>query len=269
MKALRWYDEVGLLRPVRVDPRSGYRFYAPEQFGAAERIRALRETDMPLGEIAALLGARDAAERLTVLRRQRDRLERDLAERRQALDLLLKLMSPEEDRMNEQIAQTVARNIHDSFAVETVPARPVVYIRERVSLATVGDAMKGAFGELYAWLERAGVSPAGPALCAYPDPEFDEDDFLADACVPVAALPNAAALTGRVRADELAGGRVATAVHAGPYDTLHLAFQRALAEAAERGHEIVGPPREIYLVSWGDARAPEEFRTRIEYPVRG
>ena len=37
-KALRLYDELGLLTPVRVDPRSGYRFYAPAQL---ERERLL------------------------------------------------------------------------------------------------------------------------------------------------------------------------------------------------------------------------------------
>ena len=30
-KALRLYDELGLLRPVRVDEYSGYRYYSPDQ----------------------------------------------------------------------------------------------------------------------------------------------------------------------------------------------------------------------------------------------
>ncbi|MFY9863288.1 MAG: MerR family transcriptional regulator, partial [Trebonia sp.] len=34
-KALRLYDELGLLRPVRVDEYSGYRYYSPDQLDQA------------------------------------------------------------------------------------------------------------------------------------------------------------------------------------------------------------------------------------------
>jgi DNA-binding transcriptional MerR regulator len=54
-KALRHYDELGLLRPARVDPDTGYRLYTRDQIPFAEAIRRLRELDMPLGEIAVLM----------------------------------------------------------------------------------------------------------------------------------------------------------------------------------------------------------------------
>ena len=37
VKALRHYDEVGLLRPAAVDPDTGYRSYAPDQFDVRRR----------------------------------------------------------------------------------------------------------------------------------------------------------------------------------------------------------------------------------------
>ncbi|MEU5563520.1 MerR family transcriptional regulator [Micromonospora musae] len=50
-KALRLYDEVGLLTPAAVDPESGYRFYEPEQLTRARLIAQLRRIDMPLADI--------------------------------------------------------------------------------------------------------------------------------------------------------------------------------------------------------------------------
>ncbi|GAB2979669.1 MerR family transcriptional regulator [Amycolatopsis acidiphila] len=50
-KALRLYDELGLLQPVSVDPFSGYRFYAPEQLDRARLIAWLRRLGMPLARI--------------------------------------------------------------------------------------------------------------------------------------------------------------------------------------------------------------------------
>ena len=48
VKALRHYDELGLLRPAFVDPSSGYRYYRPAQANQAEAIRILRSLEMPL-----------------------------------------------------------------------------------------------------------------------------------------------------------------------------------------------------------------------------
>jgi DNA-binding transcriptional MerR regulator len=54
-KALRLYDELGLLPPERVDEDSGYRFYEAGQLGRARLISNLRQLQMPLAEIKAIL----------------------------------------------------------------------------------------------------------------------------------------------------------------------------------------------------------------------
>lgn len=56
---LRFYDEVGLLRPAVVDPATGYRFYHKDQTVQAERVRLLRSLEVPIPEIRALLSETD------------------------------------------------------------------------------------------------------------------------------------------------------------------------------------------------------------------
>jgi protein phosphatase len=64
-KALRLYDELGLLRPAYVDPVSGYRFYDPGQLEHARLVAWLRRLGMPLArtrvvcELPALAAARE------------------------------------------------------------------------------------------------------------------------------------------------------------------------------------------------------------------
>ncbi|MEU6460496.1 MerR family transcriptional regulator [Streptomyces sp. NPDC046976] len=53
-KALRLYDELALLRPARVDPETGYRYYAVGQLGRARLVAWLRRLGMPLAEIRAV-----------------------------------------------------------------------------------------------------------------------------------------------------------------------------------------------------------------------
>ncbi|MDF3143522.1 MULTISPECIES: MerR family transcriptional regulator [unclassified Streptomyces] len=50
-KALRLYDELDLLKPSRVDPHTGYRYYAVEQLERARLVAWLRRLGMPLARI--------------------------------------------------------------------------------------------------------------------------------------------------------------------------------------------------------------------------
>jgi len=61
VKALRHYDELGLLRPAAVDPQTGYRSYSSDQVRRAERIRMLRRLELPLDDVATLVESEDPA----------------------------------------------------------------------------------------------------------------------------------------------------------------------------------------------------------------
>lgn len=60
-KALRIYDDLGLLRPVRTDPHNGYRWYAPEQLDRARLVLWLRHLGVPLARIRAITALPPAA----------------------------------------------------------------------------------------------------------------------------------------------------------------------------------------------------------------
>jgi DNA-binding transcriptional MerR regulator len=55
VKALRYYDELGLLKPVSVDQFTGYRYYSTGQLTQLHRIVALKDMGLSLEEISRLL----------------------------------------------------------------------------------------------------------------------------------------------------------------------------------------------------------------------
>src|SRR5262245_3817424 len=55
VKALRFYDEIGLLKPTFVDRATGYRYYAPNLLSRLNRILAFKEMGLSLTEILQLL----------------------------------------------------------------------------------------------------------------------------------------------------------------------------------------------------------------------
>lgn len=86
VKALRHYDEQGLLAPARVDEASGRRFYAPRQIRDALTILALREADVPLPVIARVL---ESPGDVRALEEQRERVLRERRRHDAALDAVL------------------------------------------------------------------------------------------------------------------------------------------------------------------------------------
>ena len=97
-KALRLYDELGLLRPAHVDEASGYRFYSPDQLERARLVAWLRRLDMPLARIAEVcdLSPADAAEAVAAFLIV---AEADFAERKGLAQFLISYLSGRESAM--------------------------------------------------------------------------------------------------------------------------------------------------------------------------
>ncbi len=251
-KALRLYDEMGLLPPAVVDTTSGYRYYRLDQIGLAARIRRLRSLEMPLDEIGQVVRAHDPGVAYALIARHRARLAERIARDQRALAALDALAGRE-----GAMAYTVA--------IAEVLAQPILYIRASASLGAMDDTMPCAIAEIHAYLQRAGVRAAGPDLCVYPYPDVARDDFAADACVPIERPIRG---EGRIMAGELPAGPIASTVHAGPYEDLPLAFRAVLGWIRDHGHDIIGPLRETYVVGLGPSRASVDYRTEVAWPIR-
>jgi len=55
IKTLHHYDELGLIKPVHIDPATNYRFYEVEQLPRIHRIMALKEMGLSLEQIGLML----------------------------------------------------------------------------------------------------------------------------------------------------------------------------------------------------------------------
>lgn len=99
-KALRLYDELGLLTPERVDPRSGYRLYAPAQLERARLVAWLRRLGMPLARIREVceLAPDTAASAVAAYWAQ---VETDTAARRDLAAFLVDQLSRKDTVMTE------------------------------------------------------------------------------------------------------------------------------------------------------------------------
>jgi serine/threonine protein phosphatase PrpC len=167
-KALRLYDELGLLRPATVDASSGYRYYAPAQVEQARLIAWLRRLGMPLVRIQRVceLAADEAAIEVAAFR---DELVAETAARARLATLLVDHLSRREVTMNETLAVRYAAR-SDIGPVRT-SNEDTAYAGARVW--AVADGMRGVGGEL----------ASAAAIAAMRGLEGDDDvlSLLADA----------------------------------------------------------------------------------------
>ena len=118
-KALRLYDELGLLPPARVDPDSGYRWYAAGQLDNARLVASLRQIGVPLAQIQLILGLEPEAAAAQV-RAYWSGTEADHAGRRDLAGYLV-------DRLAGK------RNVMYEVKVRDVPARSLLCLLRHAS----------------------------------------------------------------------------------------------------------------------------------------
>ncbi|MET0965242.1 MAG: MerR family transcriptional regulator [Nakamurella sp.] len=263
--ALRHYHEVGLLVPESIDS-TGYRRYGLAQVEQAQLVRRLRQLEMPVPDVAAVLAAPDEHTRDAAIAEHLSRMEATLGRTAQVVASLRQLLQP----------------VGSPLEVEnrTVAASSVLGMRAEVARPAVGDWCGVTFEALYESIAVAGIDPAGPGGATYSVDFFERDLGEVLAFIPVAAVPAGAisALNGALNGQMLAqapqievatlpAGRFAVAVHAGGYSDIDRSYGRLGSHVAVHDHPEPFPIREHYLV--GPPQQNElDFRTEIWWPIR-
>lgn len=245
VKALRHYDELGLLRPEYVDLVTGYRYYGRRQAPAAIAIALLRSLDVPLPAIRELLASDDPEAMTRVLDRERERQAREIARAETALRSIERLMR----------AGTV---FPYDITLRDEPSQTVLVVEGTTTADLHVAAGTALVGELLDRLHQLGRKPIGPIVCLLP-PTADETVLL-QMCTAIDDAPP------EERVMTLPAGSVAVARHVGPYEEMGLAEHALYAWAEEHRLEPNGPIRELYLTDPAQV-APEALETEVILPV--
>jgi PPM family protein phosphatase len=98
-KALRLYDDLGLLAPAEVDPGNGYRYYEPAQIEQARLVARLRSAGVPLPRISTIIGLAPEAAAAELLSYWRQ-VEADTSSAREVVVSLVAHLRGQDTTMN-------------------------------------------------------------------------------------------------------------------------------------------------------------------------
>lgn len=249
IKALRHYDEIGLLKPCFVDPDSGYRFYARHQARDAVMIGMLRSLDIPIPVIKQLIDT-NATNISNILQKEQERIKKDIEKQQRILKSL--------QRIAEQ-----AKIIPYTITTREEPT----YTVAKMSCVTVTDCMledsvKLVY-DLFAELQNAGRGFEDPVMCINDDPDKQEN-IVVHACIgitqPYPSLNHAQIV-------DIPGGPAAWLTHEGSYEELGLAYHSLFAWIQEHGYEQRDAMREIYKNDPSQTPA-HELITEVILPIK-
>ena len=247
IKALRHYDEIGLLEPARVDASSGYRYYALEQLRQADAVARLRALDLPLDECKAILG--EPA--------RRSRLEERRAELGRSIDALAGLI-------DDPARLTTAPILLEKVEVKELAPQAVLTIGTRTTPDGLDAVIPESINGVAAYIDELGAKRNGPPFTICPEPEDDGAIEVAVGWPTAEQLPG----HGRVESRVLPGGPVAWAVYRGAYTELTGAYRALYEWIVEHGHETAGEPREVYYTDPDEVPDPADYVTGIVWPIR-
>ena len=171
LKALRLYDERGVLVPSRVDRASGYRYYETAQLDQARLVVMLRQLQLPLKAVKTLLACDPADAAKRIAEHWRD-AEAAHDARRELADYLVSRLSGMRPVMYE-------------VATREIPERSLLCLKRTVAVQN-----QFAFGKEFIAILRERPLPKiggreGAFFCIYWSHPTADGDGLIEWCKPV------------------------------------------------------------------------------------
>jgi DNA-binding transcriptional MerR regulator len=259
VKALRYYDERGLLKPARVDPSTGYRFYSASQLTRLNRILAMKDMGLDLSQIAFLLDQEPTSDQIRgMLRLKQVELHQQLAEGQIQLTRIEAWLQAFEQEAMMPAYDIVLRKV---APLRVAQARGMAAKMEQPEL---GITLGRLFAEVMGTLTGQGATIVGPGITLYYDAEYREQDIDVGACL---AFTGELRETEQVKEVELpAVEMMASVIHHGSFTTMHQAYHAILGWIEANGYRISGPNRELNL-EFEPGGDESKFVTEIQFPV--
>ncbi len=254
VKALRFYEEEGLLVPGRIDGATGYRYYDTSQIPRLHKIVALRQCGFSIPEIKSILGGKNIA---SLFADRRSRLEAELREASLQLSSI------------ESYIESIKEDgsMRYEVVIKDLPRVLVYSVRTRVESYDSYFEVVPRIGE-----ECTAANPdlrclEDPPYCfiIYRDGEYRERDIDIEFCE---AVNKRGVDTDRIKFKTIERVPAAACVmHKGPYSELRAAYAAVYKWIDENGYAATDDPRESYIDGIWNRDDPAEWVTEVQVPV--
>lgn len=173
IRMLRYYDEVGLLKPKQIDPWTSYRMYSVEQIPVLNKIVYLRDSGFNVAEIAVALN--NDSDHFIV-----EQLDKKYCEIEQLIqienDKLKKIKLAKRELLDSK------NEMHYNVSLKSIPEYQVLSLRRIIpSYYAEGELWQ----ELSSFATQNKITLSNNTFSIYHDKEYKEQNVDVELCVPV------------------------------------------------------------------------------------
>ena len=248
IKALRFYEREGLLKPASVDEWNNYRFYETTQLEIAATIKSYRQLGLSIEEIKAVFVGADVKE---ILQEKIISLEKEKHLIESRLSIINSIM--EDKEMKYQVTEKV------------IP-ETIVYTAE-TALNTYSDVMDWIPSVGQECLEmNPGMKCAEPPyeFCEYLDGEYKETNIHIRHNEAVTSFGKE---NDYIKFKKLPEAKVLSIYHKGPYSNIGEAYAFLMKYAEQNGYTVAGLTRECYIDGIWNKESEDDWLTEIQLPI--
>lgn len=257
VKTLRYYDEIDLVKPEKIDDETGYRYYSTDQFEKLNTVRYLRELDVPLTEIRQFLDNRETDRIEGILKEQ----IRQVEEKKQQLDTIQKKLSSRLKQIKDAKAGTKGRP-----EIKRFPARTALLLKYSVrpdsDLEYPIRLLARTVPTAVVFLGKVGLSIDRDNLADGKYDEYDSIFLLLDQEETIDGIQET------VKTVRFRGGAYARILYQGTHREAAGNYQLLVDHIRAEGYEICGSSLEITLIDSGFTTDETQYVTEIQIPVK-
>ncbi len=256
-KTLRYYDELGLLKPIQVDECTGYRYYSISQLARLHRILALKDMGLALDQIARLLDQELTPEQIRgMLRLQQLELEAGLVEGERRLTRVKSWL--------RAFAKEAVMSVYEVVLKKVAPVRVACVHTIVPDMEQLGPTLTRAFDQVAAYIQAHGALCDTPGITIYEEEGYCEKNYKICVCLPfVGELEG----DSEVEVCDLPSiETAASVVHHGPFHMLGQAYDTVYRWIEANGYQTNWHARDLNLVYVRDGD-PTQYVTEIQFPV--
>jgi len=242
LKALRLYDQLGLLLPRHVDHQTGYRYYGVDQLSSARLIRVMREMDMPLATIRQVLASLNSspAEAEVLVNEYIEQRERQVEQIRGQVHQFIQLIQQEQNPMSLEVN------------VKSIASQQVLSATHHIKVNKLDETIRKSVDAMYALLKEQNLEAASAPFGIFHGAINEQEDGPLEICMPVNGAVKG---NSKIQVKQLQGGQAACVMTVGPetdFPVILGAYDAAADWIQKNGHEMAEPPREIWHSGPGD-----------------
>lgn len=251
IKALRYYDRIGLLKPAMIDSATQYRYYTYEQLEKVRLISMYKAAGLANEMILRLINQKGDSRAL--LEYQRTLLQERAEEVRLAMVALERLLGEVSGQAYEATVKQVERRL-------------VYCCRGYVAnVESIHDFVKTCAAELRRTNPDVGFSQPDYCCVIYPDDGYRESNIFIEYAQSVDRVGQD---TETLKFKEIEPITAISVIQRGKYDNLRDAYLFAVNWAKENGYTIQGDPRERYIHGAWDRNEEWEWVTELQLPIK-